>query len=52
MDKEDESNTFIALAKTLSGAGWRIVEFKDHGGGVTVTIVPEKRYVGNDDPDF
>jgi hypothetical protein len=29
-----------ALITTLKEAGWQIAEFKDHGGGITLTLVP------------
>ena len=38
----EKSSNFISLAETLSGAGWRIVEFKDGGYGITLTIIPQR----------
>jgi hypothetical protein len=35
-----DSDTFLALAKTLTEAGWEIVKFENLGGGVTLTIAP------------
>jgi hypothetical protein len=38
----DEFDTFLTLAETLKTGGWAIVKFEDLGGGVTLTIVPQK----------
>jgi hypothetical protein len=39
-------DTFLALAKILKEAGWTIVKFEDIGGGVTLTIAPQKQTAG------
>ena len=38
-----DTETFMALMKTLIEAGWKIIEYKDHGEGVSLTIVHEER---------
>ena len=51
--QEEESSNFISLAKTLSGAGWRIAEFKDGGYAVELTIIPQKeKGASEENPDF
>jgi hypothetical protein len=36
-------DTFLTLARVLKEAGWAIVKFENLGGGVTLTIVPQKQ---------
>ena len=36
-----DTETFMALMKTLIEAGWKIIKYEDLDGGVTLTIVPK-----------
>jgi hypothetical protein len=38
-----EFENFLTLAETLKANSWVIVKFEDLGGGVTLTIVPQKQ---------
>jgi hypothetical protein len=38
----DDFDAFLTVAETLRREGWVIVKFEDLGGGITLTIVPEK----------
>jgi hypothetical protein len=38
--------TLLALAETLTKAGWEIVKFEDLGGGAMLTIMPKKQEAG------
>ena len=39
----DNFDTFLALAETLKADGWETVKFENLGGGVTLTVVPQKQ---------
>jgi hypothetical protein len=39
-------DAFLTLAETLAEEGWAIVKFEDLGGGIELTIVPQKRETG------
>jgi hypothetical protein len=39
-------DAFLTLAETLAESGWAIVKFEDLGGGVELTIVPQKQEAG------
>jgi len=48
VNKEEDTNTFLSIGKTLAAAGWKIIKYKDHGTGISLTIVPAtENGVGN-----
>jgi len=38
-----DPDTFMALMKALVGAGWQVIEYKDHREGLTLTIVRQEK---------
>jgi len=36
------TETFLALMKTLIEAGWKVIKYEDLDGGVTLTLVPKQ----------